>query len=137
MEEGDKCGVEGCDGEMYLPPVDGCSCHVSPPCNRCETNALTCRACGWTEPRVPDPPQPQSKSNSDWYDRWKAEMAKPLDNTKISYRVKTHTHFSQICEGVYPSGTTEEDVRKVVNGTFGGRFKSFGDGQFSFVAYTD
>jgi hypothetical protein len=62
---------------------------------------------------------------------------RPLDSTKIDWRSKGHTHFSMIKEGVYPEGTTQEDVRKVVDGTFGGRFTQFGGGRFTFVAYTD
>jgi hypothetical protein len=30
-----------------------------------------------------------------------------------------------------------EDVRKEVDGTFGGRFEYFEDGKFKFIAYTD
>jgi hypothetical protein len=42
-----------------------------------------------------------------------------------------------IKRGVYPEGMTQEEVRAKVTGTFGGRFKHFGDGKFEFVAYTD
>ncbi len=62
---------------------------------------------------------------------------RPLDNTKIDYRSKGHSSCSMIKEGVYPEGTTQEEVRNVVNGTFGGRFISFGSGRFLFIAYTD
>ena len=61
----------------------------------------------------------------------------PLDPTKIDYRIKTHTNSSQICEGVYPEGTTREDVEKLVKGTFGGRFVYFEGGKFKYIAYTD
>jgi hypothetical protein len=39
--------------------------------------------------------------------------------------------------GVYPEGTTQAEVEKEVRGTFGGRFNSFGNGHFEYVAYTD
>lgn len=42
-----------------------------------------------------------------------------------------------IKEGVYPDGTTIQEVRKVVDGTFGGGFESFRNGKFKFIAYTD
>ena len=45
-DEGDVCNRDGCEGEMWLPPVLDCSCHVSPPCNRCVTNAVVCKECG-------------------------------------------------------------------------------------------
>ena len=60
-----------------------------------------------------------------------------LDSTKIDYRTKMHTHFTQICEGVYPEGATREDVLEKVRGTFGGRFAQFGKGRFKYVAYTN
>ena len=62
---------------------------------------------------------------------------KPLDNTKIDYRIKAHTASSQICEGVYPEGTSIAEVENVVKGTFGGRFEYFRDGKFKYIAYTD
>lgn len=61
----------------------------------------------------------------------------PLDNTKIDYRITPHTSSSQLCEGVYPEGTTQDQVRAEVKGTFGGRFEQFGGGRFKFIAYTD
>ena len=48
-----------------------------------------------------------------------------------------HTGFSQICEGVYPKGTTMAEVEKKVRGSFGGRFEYFRDGKFKYIAYTD
>lgn len=62
---------------------------------------------------------------------------RPLDDTTIDYQIKVHTNSSQICEGVYPEGTTQDEVRAKVNGTFGGRFEQFGNGRFKFIAYTD
>jgi len=62
---------------------------------------------------------------------------RPLDSTKIDYRIKMHTAETQICEGVYPDGTTRKDVEMVVRGSFGGRFKHFGGGKFKYIAYTD
>ena len=49
MEEGDTCGrypepdedqprgyrPKPCQGVMGYEPVEGCSCHISPPCNDC------------------------------------------------------------------------------------------------------
>lgn len=44
---------------------------------------------------------------------------------------------SMIKEGTYPEGLSREDVKPLVNGTFGGKFDFFGGGKFRFVAYTD
>jgi hypothetical protein len=68
------------------------------------------------------------------YKSWKP---RPLDNSKIDYRILVHSNSSQKCVGVYPEGTTQEEVRKRVDGTFGGRFEQFGGGTFTFIAYTD
>ena len=62
---------------------------------------------------------------------------KPLDNTKIDYRIKMHTASTMLCEGVYPDGTALTEVENVVRGTFGGRFEHFGGGNFRYIAYTD
>ena len=42
-----------------------------------------------------------------------------------------------LVEGVYPPGTTQEEVISKVQGTFGGRLKRFGGGRFLYIAYTD
>lgn len=55
--------------------------------------------------------------------RWEP---RPLDATKVDWH-----------KGVYPEGTGIEEVRKLVDGTFGGRFEHFGGGKFKFIAYTD
>lgn len=60
-----------------------------------------------------------------------------LDPTKIDYRIEMHSNASQLCIGVYPEGTTMKEVEAHVKGTFGGRFKSFGNGRFEYIAYTD
>lgn len=49
---------------------------------------------------------------------------------------KQHTAFSQMCESVYPEGTTREEVEMRVRGSFGGRFVYFVDGKFKYIAYT-
>jgi len=49
IEEGDKCPVEGCNGTIILPPVEGCSCHINPPCSACVNNKLECDTCQYTE----------------------------------------------------------------------------------------
>jgi hypothetical protein len=45
-EEGDGC--PHCDGgTLGYQPVEGCSCHISPPCRACVTNPFACDSCGW------------------------------------------------------------------------------------------
>ncbi len=131
-EEGDRCPEAGCKGMLEYPEVTGCSCHTNPPCSACTDNPLTCNKCGWEEEA------PTNKYVLVVPGLYQCEYKpRKLDNTKIDYRRKMHTGSTMIKEGVYPEGTTHEDVRKEVNGTFGGRFEQFGGGRFKFIAYTD
>ncbi len=44
IEEGDRC--PHCCGRMGYGDVEGCRCHISPPCNACVDNPLICLQCG-------------------------------------------------------------------------------------------
>jgi hypothetical protein len=46
LEEGDEC-PKCRSGSMGYQPVDGCSCHISPPCSVCIENPLVCDECGY------------------------------------------------------------------------------------------
>ena len=131
FEEGDNC-TECQTGKFYYPPVEQCSCHINPPCSACTDRQLTCNSCG----HIPEEP-PQKDVFVAPGIAIREYKPRPLDNTKIDYRSKMHTAATMIKEGVYPEGTTMEEVRKVVNGTFGGRFDFFKNGKFKFIAYTD
>lgn len=141
-EVGDVCARDGCDGIISERAKDGCcSCHISPPCGYCTEPAECCPKCGW---RLVDdetsfngfrvgPVKPNGS--------WTHYRPRPLDPTKIDYRIMSHTNSSQICEGVYPeTSDAAEDKSAVlarVKGTFGGRFEHFGAGKFKYIAYTD
>ncbi|GGY87871.1 hypothetical protein [Shewanella fodinae] len=138
LEEGDKC-PECKKGILDWKNPDkeirdrGCSCHISPPCSYCTGQVLHCDECGWFDDDVNDESYvPVAPGLS-----MLVHKPKPLDNTKIDYRCKMHSSSSMIKEGVYPEGATMEEVRKEVNGTFGGRFEFFEGGRFKFIAYTD
>lgn len=135
-EEGDRC-PECSDGKLFYPPVENCTCHISPPCSACINNQLQCDKCGHQpeEPEYRDIPVTPSIAGLFLVER--EYKPKPLDKTKIDYRIKGYTSASQICEGVYPEGTTRDEVEDVVRGTFGGRFEYFGNGKFKYIAYTD
>lgn len=132
LTEGDKCPE--CEGKMHFPPVEGCYCHISPPCSACTDNKLTCDSCGY---EVQEEPFNDHIVQADSKGIWAGWKLRELDKTKIDWHNKSHTHFSMIKEGVYPEGTTATEVRALVDGTFGGRFESFGGGRFKFIAYTD
>lgn len=135
-EEGVPCNRNGCKGLIDIHPSDNCSCHINPPCSSCTSPRGFCPVCGWEEAG-------EERLNG-FVGRvdavtqiWKTCQPRQLDSTKIDYHVIPHTHFSQICEGVFPEGTTRDDVLARVKGTFGGRFDHFGNGKFKYVAYTD
>lgn len=60
-----------------------------------------------------------------------------LDATRIDFHELPHSNSTMLKRGVYPAGTTRQQVEELVSGTFGGRFESFGEGKFVYVAYTD
>lgn len=70
-------------------------------------------------------------------DRLVPNGKRKLDSTKIDFHSKSHSSCSMIKEGVYPKGTTQEEVEEKVRGTFGGRFERFGCCEFRYIAYTD
>jgi hypothetical protein len=134
-EEGERCGRDGCDGVIEFTKSENCSCHISPPCYSCTSTYLHCPDCGWeAEVQTINDYTVTVNTKSHVYEAWKP---RPLDPTKIDWHNKTHTNASMIKEGVYPEGTPIEDVRKLVDGTFGGRFEYFSGGRFKFIAYTD
>ena len=47
ITEGDWCNKLDCDGVYSHGDVEGCSCHISPPCHACEDNPLCCTTCGY------------------------------------------------------------------------------------------
>ena len=46
-EEGDVCRRERCKGVIIIPPPEGCSCHISPPCAACVGVKPYCPKCLW------------------------------------------------------------------------------------------
>lgn len=146
--EGETCWRNGCQGVIKQRPVEGCSCHIHPPCSACTTNCQYCPDCDWdadeedrsyhiNELRCIAASKEDAKLGMYGSEPFKKVEPRPLDPRKIDYRIRSHTHFSQICEGVYPEGTTAAEVEAEVKGTFGGRFNRFGGGKFEYVAYTD
>jgi hypothetical protein len=134
--DGDACNRHGCEGHIERRASENCSCHISPPCSACTAPRGYCDTCDWEEINEEhindfivqvDPKTRVIKS----YER------RPLDTSKIDWHSMSHTHFSMIKEGVYPDGTTRQEVLAAVVGTFGGTFEHFGNGKFKYIAYTD
>lgn len=144
--EGEVCGRKTrmggltlnvtCSGVIALHESEGCSCHISPPCSSCTSPRAYCPECDWAESEetIINDYVVQVDRKNGTYKSWEP---RPLDPTRIDYRTKSHTHFSQICEGCYPPEATMADVLEKVRGTFGGRFEYFSGGKFKYIAYTD
>jgi hypothetical protein len=134
--EGETCNRIACHGVIDSHEAVNCSCHICAPCSACTAPRNFCPKCGWEE--SDDRPingyivnvDPATGNYRTWTKR-------KLDPSKIDYRIESHTYSSQICEGVYPPGTTSKEVLEKVRGTFGGRFEYFGNGKFKYIAYTD
>lgn len=143
--EGETCWRDGCQGVIAEHAPENCSCHIAPPCGECTSNRAYCPVCDW---RGADEVEKFNdfvcKINpNDRHGAWEWWKPRPLDPRKIDWHSKAHTHSSMIKAGVYPADQYPDDaaaraaVEPLVRGTFGGRFKSFGDGRFEYVAYTD
>ena len=136
---GHVCNRNECKGVIAEYETElSCSCHIHPPCSKCTEDRRYCPECDWysKDDYVDNMNgfviQVDSKTKN--YNSWKR---RDLDPSKIDFHVLSHTNFSQICEGVYPEGTTSAQVLEKVRGTFGGRFEYFGNGKFKYIAYTD
>ena len=132
---GETCNRHGCQGILEEYEKEGCcSCHINPPCSFCTADSTYCPECDWSAE--------QEEFRYVKYDTFKKIEFKrrnlsDLDNSKIDWISRPHTHFSMIKEGVYPETVTDEQVEEKVKGTFGGRFEYFGGGKFKYIAYTD
>lgn len=134
-EEGEKCNRSGCAGFIATHASENCSCHIAPPCGSCTDLRNHCPECDWQEKN--DPLVIQEVTTIYMQTGWVDRSKRALDPTKIDYRIEMHSNSSQLCIGVYPEGATAAEVESRVKGTFGGRFQSFGNGRFEYVAYTD
>jgi len=132
--EGDRCGRDGCNGVIAVRPVENCSCHINPPCGSCTEPREYCPECDW---HVQDDTDFRPVSVAPGLAILERVKPRPLDPTKIDYRIHMHSNSSQRVEGVYPLGTPQAEVEAQVRGTFGGRFNYFGGGRFEYIAYTD
>lgn len=138
VEIGEICKRNDCKGIIEAIDKGDCSCHLNPPCGSCTEIREYCPECGW---RAKDDYYEyinQYKSRVDSKTQTYTNSKKrELDNSKIDWHYSSHTHFTMCKEGVYPEGTSREQVFDKVKGTFGGRFEQFGNGRFKFIAYTD
>ena len=144
IEEGMVC-PKCQQGHLEIPPVKGCSCHISPPCSACTDNRLTCDACGWEEPE-PEPPPPPTQSERDGWARRQAEWeaARKRGHTFPSGgRIFNVDHdgrsgSTMVFSGEYEGDVTAKDIFEYLgDGTFGHRGPYLGRGRFTYTKITD
>lgn len=156
----ETCNRDNCKGAIHEHDTDGgCSCHINPPCSYCTENRSYCPECGWDGKEEDDLAYQEetknyykgfgSKEMHDDYHKQKLIQDEFDRKFSLMYRGKepadrlitihlSHTHFSMIKKGVFPKGTeTRESLVPKIQGTFGGRFNSFTDHSFEYIAYTD
>src|ERR1700744_4843755 len=120
-EEGATCLRNGCQGVIAEHPVENCSCHISPPCGACTTPREYCPVCDWSAEeedrsfylnglRCTAISKDDAKLGMYGDTPLKKWEPRPLDPTKIDYRVTAHTNASQLLTGVYPPGTPRAEI---------------------------
>lgn len=161
MEEGylkgEFCNRDNCKGIIQEHDSDSCcSCHINPPCSYCETSREYCPECDWDgheeqqEENRKSHKKFISSGQSEIYQKQREEserIHKEFEHLyrskelvdKLDYRSQSHTHFSMIKYGVFPISMSTSELRKEIDGSFGGRFQSLNTetGRFKFIAYTD
>lgn len=135
--DGDTCNRDGCVGVISYRRAENCSCHISAPCSACTAPRAYCPECEWREWEDPTAHYLDNVTYVTPEGGWVAPRSYVLDASKIDWVAKPHSSCSMIKEGVYPPTASRADVERLVKGTFGGRFESFGNGKFCYIAYTD
>lgn len=142
LEEGSKCPE--CTGTMRYPEVDGCSCHINPPCSRCVNNSLTCDECGLEEDS-PDSPKPTESEKAMWKrdrERYEADRQRGhmLDGGGRIFDI-THDGRSgstMVFTGRYEGPVTAKDIFDFFgDGSFGHRGPVLQGGRFTYTKITD
>lgn len=139
--QGEVCNRLGCKGVIDEHEKDGCSCHISPPCSNCIRDAHYCPECEWSGEEEQN--EHYKKMKQYYKDNPPKEMKvktlADLDNNKIDY-IRTFTgYYGYVYEGVFPEGTTLDEVKKEIGWYeyFGGIVYKFGNGKFKIKKYTD
>lgn len=130
-----------CEGIIKQADSDtGCSCHCgNPPCSHCTDSREYCPECDW------DGREEQLAHSQKMYEEYRARENKPhtertfreLDRTKVDYFLEIIDKNKQLYIGVYPEGTTVEQVEVTLNiwQFISGKFLKFRNGEFIYIAH--
>jgi hypothetical protein len=146
VDEGDPCPIEGCDGKLYYPKGENCSCHINPPCGSCTDTVLTCNKCWWADDGQPDKsvpsavPQEWKKFYRDNSPPWNTDLS---DGKRlIEWNYDSRSGSTMVYTGKYEGPVTGKDIlTNFGDGTFGHRGPTlYGDdksGRFTYTKITD
>lgn len=161
--EGDTC-PHCYEGHLTVQQGENCSCHIAPPCGSCFDAPLICSECRSEIYHDEDPApvivsqEARQEAAEKAFLKMKAKAAeerarkkrekllakrmadlkaileRPLDTDCIDFRPVFCSPISETLEGVYPEGTTQEQVLTLIEGPHGGRFTEWGEGRFKFIS---
>lgn len=124
---------------MHYPPVEGCYCHLSPPCHKCTDNRLTCDDCGWEF--IPEPPEISYRHvgggiSEEYTKRPSSELGE--GKRIFDYDYDSSSGSTMVWRGKYAGPVTAEDIKKHFgNGSFGHRGPTLSNGRFTYTLITD
>lgn len=87
-EKGETCGRNGCKGILETEDTEdlnGCSCHISPPCSYCMLPAI-CPDCEWSEKSEEDGSWPLAEEPEGWIQPEKTTFAGVNGEPEASYQ---------------------------------------------------
>jgi hypothetical protein len=138
ITEGSTCPIEGCNGIMGFNPVEGCYCHISPPCSCCVDNPLVCMECGEELPKPPAQPiHPRPECAQVWQ---RKKPNRDLGDGKrvFDYDYRSDSGSTMEYSGCYEGPVTATDIIKMFgDGTFGHRGPYMSNGRFTYTKITD
>ena len=136
LEEGDECSQ--CDGKMQIE-VEGCSCHISPPCSACTGAPLVCDSCGYEQEAEPLTTPITSLLTRDKYQPPKYKTTKErldeMPDGVFNYTKFPSTNgWGMTVKGKMPDDMTRGEILKEVGICKYGvpSFKQFYNGNFEF-----
>jgi hypothetical protein len=135
VTEGGDCPTK-CGGTLHYPKVQGCRCHISPPCSACVDNPLTCNTCGWEEERHAYEPI-STEPVTPWVFK---KPSHDLGNGKriFDYTYDSRSGSTMVFKGRYEGEVTPDDIIACLgSGTFGHRGPAMMNGHFTYTKVTD
>lgn len=135
--EGGECPE--CKGVMAFPPVENCSCHISPPCHACTSNLLTCSMCGLEQP-IPLNEEKYRLLDGCITEYCPTQPTMELGNGKriFDYDYDSSSGSTMVYRGSYKGDVTPQDIINAFgSGTFGHRGPTMNNGRFTYTLITD